>query len=85
MSSAARSNVKSTDEALSQLQSLNGEANTGRGVWIAFNSLMAYLAVSVIGVTHEDLSVWTMLLTLPIIGASIHCLGGRSLAQRFSW
>lgn len=62
--------IKLSDEAHSQLTSLNAEAATGRGMWIAFNSLMAYLAVSVIGVTHEDLLLDNAL-TLPIIGANM--------------
>lgn len=52
------------------LDSLNKEAAVARGMWIAFNSLAAFLAISVLGVTHEDLLL-DRPLVLPLLNASI--------------
>jgi uncharacterized protein YjbI with pentapeptide repeats len=58
------------DSAKEILKSLNEEAATARNVWLAFNSILAFLAVTTLGITHEDL-LFNRPIRLPVVDIAI--------------
>jgi uncharacterized protein YjbI with pentapeptide repeats len=66
---ASQSESKETT-ASNLLKSLNTSANTSRNNWLAFLALLAYLTVTVSGVTHKDLLLDAPV-KLPIVGTEV--------------
>jgi uncharacterized protein YjbI with pentapeptide repeats len=60
----------SKSDAEKLLDTLNGEAAVARGMWITFNSLMAFLAITALSITHRDL-LYDNPVTLPLLSVAI--------------
>lgn len=58
------------NDAEKLLDALNNEATVARTMWITFNSLMAFLAVTVLSITHRDL-LYDNPVSLPLLNVAI--------------